>query len=254
MKQKISITLDNNLLRQIDKVCENRQMHRSRYIEILLKKDFEEIPVLILTSKGKLNGKPKSLIDYNGKKIIDHQLKYLRRHDFYNINVATDSRLVEDYIKRQYKNVNVLYEKDRLTSSGSIKKWGKELGKQFLVMHGDIIAGIDLKKLVSFHQDNKSSVTLVLKSMYPYNKYGVAVLEGSRVYSFSEKPEKSKTYLCYIGISIFNQAVLDVLEENQHYTGQLNKIYQKHGYVFEGFWQSFKTLDDLKRIEEEMID
>ncbi len=246
MKRKISITVDEQILRQIDKICDRKEINRSRYIELLLRKDFEEIPVLILTSKGKIGDKYKSLIEFNGKKIIDHQIKYVKRHDFYNINIATDSRLVEDYVKRNYKNVNVFFEKDRLTSSGSIKRWGPQLGKEILVMHGDILAGIELKQLVVFHKENKSDMTLVVKTMYPYNKYGVAVLEGSYIKKFSEKPKTSDSNLCYTGITVITKEALDKISDKEHYTTQLNKISHKYGYIFEGFWKRFATEDDLK--------
>lgn len=246
MKKKISITVDERILRQIDKICDKKEINRSRYIELLLRKDFEDIPVLILTSKGKIGDKFKSLIEFNGKKIIDHQIKYLRRQDFFNINVATDSKLIEDYVKKNHKNVNVLFEEDRLTSSGSIKRWGNQLGKEFLVMHGDILAGIELKQLVAFHKENKSDMTLVLKTMNPYNKYGVAVLEGSTIKKFTEKPATSDSYLCFTGISIITKKALDKIDDGEHYTTQLNKVDYKYGYIFEGFWRRFATEEDLQ--------
>ncbi len=245
MKKKISITVDEQILRQIDKIADKRGINRSKYIELLLRKDFEELPVLILAAAGKINSVDKSLIDYNGKKLIEHQIKYLKHQDFYNIHVATDSRLVEDYIRRSFKNVNVFYEKDLLGSGGAIKCWGQKLGKEFLVMHGDVLAGIELSRLVEFHKENKSSVTLVLKSMNPYNKYGVVKLEGSRVTDFTEKPEKSTSYLCFTGIAIFTKTAIDRLEPKGHYQFQLNQIPHKYGYVFEGFWKAFETEKDL---------
>ncbi|MBS3113406.1 hypothetical protein J4418_04965 [Candidatus Woesearchaeota archaeon] len=246
MKRKISITVDDQILRQIDKISERKGINRSRYIEILLKKDFEDIPVLILTSKGKIGDLYKSLIEFNGKKLIDHQIKYLKRQDFFNINVATDSEPVKDYVKLNYKTVNVLFEEERLTSSGSIKRWGSQLGKEFLVMHGDVLAGVELKQLVAFHKENKSDMTLVLKTMNPFNKYGVAVLEGSTVKKFTEKPQNSDSHLCFTGISIFTRQALDKIDETEHYTTQLNKIDYKHGYIFEGFWKRFETEEDIK--------
>ena len=76
MKQKISITLDSNLLRQIDKVCEKRGIHRSRYIELLLREDFEEIPALILAIKSKMKGKDKPLLEFNNKNNCYDLIKY----------------------------------------------------------------------------------------------------------------------------------------------------------------------------------
>jgi NDP-sugar pyrophosphorylase family protein len=245
MKKKISITVDENILRQIDNICDKRGVNRSRYIEILLREDFEELPVLILAGGGKINGIDKSLVEYNGKKLIDHQIRYLKHNDFYNINVATDSKLVEDHIRRNYKNVNVLFEKELLGTGGALKYWGSKLGKEILMLHGDILSGIELKRLIEFHHENKSAATLVLKTMNPYNQYGVARLEGSRIYEFMEKPQKSDSYLCFTGIAVFNKSAFEKLDDKGQYQTQLNKIPHKYGYVFEGFWKAFETEKDL---------
>jgi len=212
----------------------------------LLKEDFEDMPVLILAGGARINGIDKSLMEYNGKKIIDHQIRYLKHHDFFNINVATDSRLLEDYIKRNHKNVHVLYEKSLLGSGGAIRQWGPRLGKELLIVHCDVLSGIDLKQLVAFHKENKSAASLVLKTMNPYNQYGVARLEGSRISDFMEKPEKSNSYLCYTGISIFTKSAMEKLAETGRYEFQMNNISHKYGYVFEGFWKTFEKPEDFE--------
>jgi len=246
MKTKISITLDERLLSQIDKLAGKIGINRSRYIEKLLKNDFEQIPVLILAGGGKINDIDKPLVEYNGRKIIDHQISYLKRQDFYDVFVATDSRLVEDYVKRKFPRVRVFFEKKLLGTGGALKYWGKRINKPFVLLHGDILVGIDVKQLVEFHRENKSSMTLVLKSMSDNCQYGVAQLEGSKIRSFVHKPKKSSTYLCYIGVGMINPEMLDTLDDTGYYEFQVNKVANKYGYVYEDFWRSFETAADLE--------
>ena len=74
MKKKVSITIDSELLKQIEDISKKQGLNRSKYIEKVIQKQMRQIPVLILTANSKLKGKDKSLSLYNNKMMIDHQI------------------------------------------------------------------------------------------------------------------------------------------------------------------------------------
>ena len=244
MKKKVSITIDSELLKQIEDIAKKQSLNRSKYIEKVIQKQTRQIPVLVLTANSKLGGKDKSLTLYNNKMLIDHQIAYIKNQGYNDIYVALNSSKLKNYLERNYPEVTVLPEGEKFGSGGSLKHHAERFGRRFIFMYCDILLDIDMNSLVQFHLRNKSSMTLVLKSMKEPSKYGVAVLEGSRISKFEEKPEAAMSHLVYIGLGVIDpEAAAKVKDGKLEF--QLNDIENKFGYIYEGFWKNFEEMGDF---------
>ena len=75
------------------------------------------------------------------------------------------------------------------------------------------MANIDLSDMIDFHLANGALATLALTSVNKSSDWGVVRLQGSRVYSFLEKPDQRKDLSKVInaGVYIFEPAIFNSL-------------------------------------------
>src|SRR3989338_9944374 len=105
MKTKVSITIDEDLLKQIEELAKKQGINRSLYMEKLIMQHTREVPVIILATDAKVNGKDKALCNFKEKKLIEHQLYYLKNEGFTEIFVSTDSLDLKKYLEKEQREV-----------------------------------------------------------------------------------------------------------------------------------------------------
>src|SRR3989344_21207 len=109
MKEKVSITIDAELLKQIEEVAKKQGINRSQYIEVVMMQQTKEVPVLILATDAKLNGMDKALHLYKGKPLIEHQISYLKSEGYHYLFVSTNSAKLRDYLQEKHPEIKVLF-------------------------------------------------------------------------------------------------------------------------------------------------
>ena len=98
---------------------------------------------------------PKPLILINDIPLIEWSIKYLKNFGINNIILCTGyrSKQIEEYLRKKNNlNCKIEYslEKKALGTGGAIKKAGKNITeKSFIVINGDIITNINLKKILT---------------------------------------------------------------------------------------------------------
>jgi mannose-1-phosphate guanylyltransferase len=76
-----------------------------------------------------------------------------------------------------------------LDTAGGVRAVVDQVDGPFLVLNGDILAGVDLAAAVEAHRRADALATIVLTRVEDTSTYGVCVREGSRIVAFLEKPE-----------------------------------------------------------------
>jgi len=89
-----------------------------------------------------------------------------------------------------------------------------------LILSGDHIYKMNYAKMLDFHKEKKSDVTIAALEV-PWeeaSRFGLMnVHDDSRIFEFEEKPQNPKSNLANMGIYIFNWPVLrDALERDSH--------------------------------------
>ncbi len=162
--------------------------------------------VIIAGGKGirlssRLKGNPKLLVDFNGKPLLYHQLKILRSFGFDNILILAGHRSdkIHQYIKSNDNfglNIKILTEKKPLGTGGAILSAYKYLEKTFLVVYGDTIFDIDLKRFLKFHKKSKKDISLfVHPNDHPHDSDIIETDDKNNVIALHPYPHKSKKYL-----------------------------------------------------------
>jgi len=97
---------------------------------------------------------PKPLIKINGKPLIEWKINYLKKFGIKDIIICSGykGKKIENYIKKKKNfgcNIEYSVETSPLGTGGAIKKAIKNVvGDSFIVLNGDIITNINLKKMM----------------------------------------------------------------------------------------------------------
>ena len=139
----------------------------------------------------------------------------------------------------------------------------KSIGNQpFFLYYGDVLANIDLNDMVDFHLSAPGSVaTMALTTVAKSSDWGVVRLQGSRVYSFLEKPDARKDLSRVInaGVYIFEPKIFDYLKlETKRIEKEIiPKLVNEHklaGYLFAGQWFDVGNPDSYQQATKEWRD
>jgi len=150
---------------------------------------------------------PKPLIPIKNIPIIEWQIKYLKKFGISEIIVCSGykTKMIENYLNNQKLGIKITFsvEDKPLGTGGAIKKAGKKIkDESFLVINGDIITNIDLKKLI---KKNNAIASIQLKT-----KFGILQTDGNKIIKFDEKKEITELWM-NAGIYHLNKETLKEL-------------------------------------------
>jgi len=207
MKQKISITLNNKILRDVDSIVDNIFIrNRSQAIEHLIKKALKEskIAVILAGDSSKLSTsdriRNRYSIKINNMSLIERAIRKLGNSGFKSICIiATHDiltnifRIVGDGSDFNVK-IDYINEESQNGTASAIKLLKGKIKSTFLLVHSDIIFDhINLNELWQKHLQDKAVITILIGSPYDPKEnsmHGNVSLEGNRVVRYIEKPDR----------------------------------------------------------------
>ena len=150
---------------------------------------------------------PKPLIPIKNIPIIEWQIKYLKKFGISEIIVCSGykTKMIENYLNNKKLGIKITFsvEDKPLGTGGAIKKAGKKIkDKSFLVINGDIITNIDLKKLI---KKNNAIAAIQLRT-----KFGILQTDKNKIIKFDEKKEIENLWM-NAGIYHLNKETLKEL-------------------------------------------
>ncbi|MDP3765312.1 MAG: sugar phosphate nucleotidyltransferase [Nanoarchaeota archaeon] len=269
MKERVTITLDKNLISQIDKRIDGVDIkNRSQEIELLLAEALgTNIPskaVLLVGGRGTrlkpLTDKiPKALLEVQGKTITEHLFDLLKKYGI------RDVILCVGYLKDKIKNyfgdgsrlgVNITYieEDGPLGTAGPLKLAKKYLKDSFIVSNGDELKNINIPRMFRLHKRKNALATIALTTVDEPSHYGVARLDGSRIVEFIEKPSNPPSNLINAGFYILEPDVIDTIPDGfsmleKDVFPKLAKLGRLRGFPFAGQWFDIGNIERYKIAE-----
>ncbi|MFC1769007.1 nucleotidyltransferase family protein [Nanoarchaeota archaeon] len=216
-KQKIAISLDNNVLKLLDsKVDGSIIRSRSQAIEFYLKKGLKEenIDTAIILLKGEqqvLTLKP-----FRGKTYILSQIEFLQRNGIINIFIVTQhtkniNQFLEEISKSKIK-VNII-EKEAKGNASALFGAKDVILNDAVVISGDVYNDFNLRKMIDKHKQNDNIATMGLISRDKPEQYGNVILDGDIIIEFTEKPKKATSHVVNAGIYIFKPEILNFISK-----------------------------------------
>ncbi len=218
MKERITVTIERSLLRLVDASVDGvSTKNRSHAIELLIERGLRyQLPSKALILAG---GDPKGLLKLiNGRAAIQHNIDLLARFGIKEILIlalAGDKR-VKEFLgdgRRDDLNLRYIEAAEPRGTAGCIAAIAAELTEPFFVLNGDEIKDVNLRELYAYHKQQHGHVTIALTSVQDPSQYGVAVMNGSRIIGFIEKPQGRQAPSSFInaGLYVFEPDALNAI-------------------------------------------
>jgi mannose-1-phosphate guanylyltransferase / phosphomannomutase len=215
------------------------------------------------------SNQPKPMVPIVGKPCMEHILELIREHGFDDVivTVAFLPQAIRSYFGTgESLGLNIEYsvEETPLGTAGSVRLASGKLDDTFLVISGDALCDIDLKRLVDFHREKEAAVTIGLKSVDNPLEFGIVVTdEEGRVERFLEKPSWGQVFSDTIntGIYVLEPEVLRHVPTDRPYdfSKELFPLLLEmgrpiYGHVCEGYWQDIGNLDQYRQANFDALD
>ncbi len=205
---------------------------------------------------------PKPMVPIINKPVMEHIIELLAGNGFSKImvNLHYYSEQIEGYFGDGSKwGVKIQYShEDRLWGdAGSVKRCERFFDSTFLVIGGDDLADIDLRRLVKQHRDHKALCTIALSLVDDPAEYGIVLInERGKITRFLEKPKGEVIFsnTANTGVYVFEPEIFDLIPKRATY-GFGNDVFpllleQKrrfYGCLTSSYW---RDVGNLKQYQE----
>lgn len=259
MRTRLTITLKDSILEKIDSVIDGIKIrNRSHAIEYFLNKVFytsETQAVILAGGKGTrlrpyTYEVPKSMLLLKNKPLLEYLIIHLRNSGIKDIIICINeqgSKIKEYFGDGSRFNVRIVYsqEKTELGTGGALYN-AKDIisSSPFLLLHGDLLTDIDIKEMLSYHQQAGTTATMALKPIQNVKRFGQINLKGSVVTAFYGNKKAAsikRSNLINAGIYVLNQDIFKHFPSRAKFALEeiLTTLIHKQqvaGYVFDSLW------------------
>lgn len=161
--------------------------------------------------QGVVSDVPKPMAPVAGKPFLTYLLNYLSAFKITKVVLAVGYKheVIVDYFGQKYRNINLEYaiEHEPLGTGGGIKNAIDRIeGNGAYLLNGDSFFDVDLNALFQHHELSSADVTLSVKEMFNFNRYGTVDIDESRIIAFNEKKPVERGFING-GVYILNKDV-----------------------------------------------
>jgi NDP-sugar pyrophosphorylase family protein len=269
MKERVTLTLDRDILRIIDERIDGTTIkNRSHAVELLLRQSLKSsvptVAVILAGGRGtkpkpSIDKIPKSMVEINGKPILQYNIELCKKYGIKSLilSVGYMKEMVMKFCgdgTRFGVSITYLEEKEPLGTAGPLRVLKDQLTETFIVLNGDELKDVNIMKLYRAHIENNGRTTIALTTVEDPSAYGVVILDGQRVLRFVEKPKKedAPTKLINAGLYIMEPEVISYIPDGYSrfeidVFPKLAKEEQLYGYPFSGQWFDTDTPERLQK-------
>ncbi|RMF06958.1 hypothetical protein D6764_01005 [Candidatus Woesearchaeota archaeon] len=273
MKERVTLTLESDLLKRIDRRVEKKKFkNRSHAVEMLLYNALGiRIPKRAIILAG--GGKEKEdilLKEIKGRAVIEHVVHTLKTEGIEKATIIISGpNGIKDLLgsgKKYGVEIEYLIEETPLGTGGALLAKKEEIlteNEPVVVCNADELKTIDLAEMYSFHKDNDAVATIALTTVRDPGRYGVAKMKGMRIIEFTEKPENKTTHLINAGLYIISPSIFEFMPSDPEWKKETKCMLESDvfptiakegklfGYPISGKWFDISTKEGFKRAEKE---
>ena len=150
---------------------------------------------------------PKSLIEVNGKSILNHILDWAQGQGCMNALVLT-GHLGEQFENFKHDGMALKFhrEPEPLGTGGALWNAREHLEDEFILLWGDDFHPIDYQKLVKHHRDEKTPLTMTVTDAHEIHNL---LFEDGRVVEYDKSEDASTEFNGYeAGTSVVNKIIV----------------------------------------------
>ena len=165
--------------------------------------------------------KPKPLLDVGGRPLLETIITQLIDQGFSRFFLSVNYKaemIIKHFGDGSSLGVDIRYirEKKRLGTAGALHLLPKDIQEDIIVMNGDILSKIDLRRMLLFHRRSGAVATMAVKDFDLTVPYGVVEIDNqNRIQSLIEKP--SQRYFINAGIYALSPRILSHIPEGEFF-------------------------------------
>ena len=165
---------------------------------------------------------------------------------------------VRDFFENEKtgRRVEVIIEDRPLGTGGALKNLEDRLKGAFIVLNGDVICSLDLRKMLKYHEHKRAMGTISLWDVDDPTAYGMVVLDPEgHITAFKEKPRREEAVSRSVnaGTYVLEPDILGYMDRGRE-TSIEKEVFPKvlarglYGFRFGGHWFDAGTLNSYLKI------
>ena len=205
--------------------------------------------------------KPKPLITVKNRAILEYVIEYLKSHGIRDLIITIGYRgeQIKMYLgdgKKFGVKIEYSVEKKPLGTAGCLIPLKNKLKDTFILIGGDNLTKLDLRKFIDFHRKKKGILTAALFEFEQKLQWGIYSLnEDKSIRDFTEKPVF--TYTAGTMIFCLEPEIFKHIPDNpdkvinltDHIMPDLVRKGEKiYGFEFREMWEDIGSHEDYERI------
>ena len=225
MQEKVSISIDKNLLSKVDRLIDNESIKkRSQAFEFIVNDYFKGFAINDLVILGGGNN-----IQIDDENVVEN-VKKLMKFDLKEVYIIGNKNFetLKSKISKLNLNVQVIEEKNLKGTAGALKLAEDRISRTFFLMFINIKFDFNVNEMVKLHNQNNPiatiGVTLARKNTIPDN----IVVEGNKIVSYN----KTKSQFTNAGIYIFQQEIFPYLPKKGTFDKDIFPVLANEGKLY----------------------
>ena len=212
--------------------------------------------------QGVINDVPKPMADINGKPFLSYLIEYLSNQGLNKIllSIGYKNQIIRNYFGPRYKNTEIEYviENEPLGTGGAVKESLKHVqGDDAIVLNGDSYFNVELKEMLNFYHAHNALLTIAVKPMRNFDRYGTVILKEDKIIDFQEKTFKKFGYING-GVYIMNKSISDYFAHisdpfsfEADILGKKVDTLQPVAFINDGYFIDIGIPEDYERAQQE---
>jgi mannose-1-phosphate guanylyltransferase len=200
---------------------------------------------------------PKALVPLRNRPFMGYMLDFLRSGGLEGavLSLGYLPTPIQDYLAEcdlDGFSVDYAVENRALGTAGGIKNAARYLkdGGPMVALNGDVLSGMDLRKLIEQHGSSDALATITLTSVEDPTAYGLVEVDHDMVvHRFIEKPaaDEVTTSLVNAGIYVLEPEVLEMIPPGREVSiereifPELEAMSRLRAYISSSYWRDIGT-------------
>ena len=192
-------------------------------------------------------------LGYKGYVIKEYFANYFLHSSDVTFDMSTNSMEVHQQHVEPWR-VTLVDTGEKTMIGGRIKRIidnGYIDGETFCLTYGDGVSDVNIKKLISFHEDEGRMATVT--GVQPPGRFGAIEFVGNKVTGFKEKPQGDGAWING-GFFVLSPKVVDYIKDDETVWEQepMENLASENNlslFKHDGFWHPMDTLRDKRYLE-----
>ena len=204
---------------------------------------------------------PKPMAPVCGKPFLHYLLQSIVRQDIKRIILAVGykSEIIIRHFGNKFESADLIYsiEDEPLGTGGGIRQAIEMVeGDEVLIINGDTFFDIPFQDLIHFHQKGGYDLTMCLKPMEDFDRYGTVIINKDRVVGMKEKQPCEKGIING-GVYILNKRVIEYFPNGAKFSFEKEILEEKvnklkfGAFVSDSYFIDIGIPEDYKKAQED---